>query len=92
MGQQVKQCNSLPPFLNCERGSTEGFVLLATVIIGMREKVHGERELTILTSSFRADGSGFSAEHRVKVNVKAGGAGWLRDGRCCKPWKTQTRR
>lgn len=82
MGHQVKQCNSLAPFLNCECGSTEGCIHYNR---HKRKKVHGERKITILTSSFCTVGSGFGAEHRVKVNVKAGGAGWLRDGRCYKP-------
>lgn len=68
--------------------------LLAT--IGTREE-KGEcrkkkkRERNILTSRVCAVSSGFIAEHRVKVDVKARRAGWLRDGRRWKPWKEQMR-
>lgn len=55
--------------------------LLAT--IGTREEKGEcrEREKKTLTSRVCAVSSGFIAEHRVKVDVKARRAGWLRDGR-----------
>lgn len=83
MGHQVQHCTSLTSFLSCEWGSKREFALLATITIGTGEEKEGnEREINILTSSVCAVSSGLIAKHRVKVDVKARRAGWLRDGRC----------